>query len=317
MIPKLVTVVSKSLIGAALLSSVGMFAGCEYFYNVAIERNQKDFLSSPRELERERQQLKVNWVERQSLQTWALKSSDELMLVASYLPAKEPTNKTVILAHGYFSKGTDMTEFAEFYHEKMGYNVLMPDSRGHGKSEGTYIGFGWQDRLDYIDWIDQVIEKNGEDSIISLHGVSMGGATVMMVSGEKLPPQVKVIVEDCGYTSVYEELSYQLEKVFNMPDFPMIPLTSLLTEIKAGYNFYEASAIEQVKKSKVPMLFIHGSDDSFVPSEMAKVLYDACQTEKDLLIVENADHASAYTKGNYAYQKKLREFVGMYMSSKL
>ncbi len=316
MIPKLVTAISKGLIGVTLLSSAGMFAGCEYFYNVAIERNQKDFLSTQQELELERQHIKENWVESQALQTWAIKSSDDLMLVAYYLPAEVPTNKTVILAHGYFSKGKDMTEFAEFYHEEMGYNVLMPDSRGHGESEGTYIGLGWKDRLDYIDWINQVIEKNGEDSIISLHGVSMGGATVMMVSGEKLPSQVKVIVEDCGYTSVYEELSYQLERVFKIPDFPMIPLTSLLTEVKAGYNFYEASAIEQVKKCRVPMLFIHGGEDNFVPPEMAKELYNACKTEKDLLIVEKAGHASSYAKGNYDYQKKLREFVGMHMSGK-
>ena len=313
MIPKLLSVVAKGLIGMTLFSSVGVFAGCEYFYEVAIERNQKDFLSSPKELELERQHAKKNWIQKQALETWALKSSDDLMLVAHYLPAEKETTKTVILAHGYFSKGTEMTEFAQFYHEKMGYNVLMPDCRGHGESEGEYIGFGWKDRLDYLAWINQVIQKNGKNSKISLHGVSMGGATVMMVSGEKLPEQVKVIVEDCGYTSVYDQLSYQLNKLFGFPEFPLIPLTSLLTEFKAGYNFYEASALEQVKKTAVPMLFIHGGNDSFVPTEMVQQLYEACPTEKDLLIVKDAGHAIAYTKGNYAYQKKLLDFVGTHM----
>ena len=131
-----------------------------------------------------------------------------------YLPAEVSTDKTVIIAHGYSGHSEQMSGFAQMYHKDLGYNVLLPDARGHGRSEGDYIGFGWPERKDYLKWIDQVIEHTGESTQVVLHGVSMGGATVMMTSGEELPPQVKAIVEDCGYTSVTDELKYQLKRMY-------------------------------------------------------------------------------------------------------
>lgn len=148
-------------------------------------------------------------------------SEDGLELVGYYIPANTITTKTVILAHGYSSKGKDMGGFAAFYYDKLGYNVLMPDDRGHGASKGDYIGFGWPDRKDYLLWIRKIVDKVGEEGQIALHGISMGGATVMMISGEALPEQVKVIIEDCGYTSVYDQLAYQLERMYKLPTFPI------------------------------------------------------------------------------------------------
>lgn len=110
----------------------------------------------------------------------------------------------------------------------------MPDARGHGKSEGDYIGFGWDERKDYLQWINRIIKKDPQSEIV-LHGVSMGAATVMMTSGEKLPDNVKAFVEDCGYSSVKGELGYQLKEMFNLPAFPLIPVTSLVTKVRAGY----------------------------------------------------------------------------------
>ena len=100
------------------------------------------------------------------------------------------TNETIVIAHGYRENSLLMASYIRMFHDP-GYNVLAPDDRGAGRSEGHYITFGWQDRLDYQNWLKRLIAKKGQDSKIGLFGVSMGGATVMMMSGEKLPKQVK------------------------------------------------------------------------------------------------------------------------------
>ena len=307
----------------------GLGAASFFFYDMAVKRSIKDFLRDNEDLKPVDNRLSpsnrpkddagaaptsgAEWVESQPCETWQITSADGLRLVGYYLPAGIKTTKTVILAHGYSSKGKDMGSFARFYAEKLGYNVLMPDSRGHGYSEGDYIGFGWPDRKDYLLWIQKIIERVGVDAQIALHGISMGGATVMMVSGEKLPKQVKVIVEDCGYTSVYDQLAYQLKRMYKSPPFPIMQATSIVTKIKTGYSFYEASALKQVAKSTLPMLFIHGSEDQFVPSEMVWRLYDACQSEKEIYVVEGAGHGVAYSTNRSAYEDRVADFVGRFV----
>lgn len=118
-------------------------------------------------------------------------------------------------------------------------------------------------------------------SKIVLHGVSMGGATVMMTSGEALPPNVKAIVEDCGYTTAKDQLAYQLKRMYRLPIFPLLHITSLLTKLRAGYFFGEASALDQLQKSKTPMLFIHGDADLFVPTEMVYELFKNYPSENN------------------------------------
>lgn len=190
----------------------------------------------------------------------------------------------------------------------------MLDDRGHGKSEGSYIGFGWQDRKDYLKWIDYTINTVGKDSEIVLHGVSMGGATVLMTSGEDLLDNVKAIISDCAYTSVKDQLEYQLKEMYHLPSFPIMQSTSLLTKIRAGYSFEEASALEQVAKAKTPILFIHGDADAFVPYEMVNRLYEKCRSEKDIFIVPNAQHGTAYRDDKVGYEKKVTEFISKYVT---
>lgn len=306
-----------------------------YFYNLAIKRGSKDFLSSSGDLVQndgggEKESAidlglqeedvpaaleldGVQWVDSQNPQIWHITTKDGLKLQGYYLPAKSPTANTVILAHGYSSKGKDLGLIARFYYEQFGYNVLMPDDRGHGESEGNYIGFGWVDRNDYLQWIRKTVDTVGEEARIVLHGISMGGATVMMVSGEPLPKQVKAIIEDCGYTSVRDQLAYQLNRLYKLPAFPILQATSLLTKLKAGYSFAEASALRQLARNKLPMLFIHGSDDTFVPTEMVYRLYDACHTEKELYVAEGAGHGLAYSTNKAVYERKVHDFIARYV----
>lgn len=330
--------VSKAVLGIGGLTILllsFLFVISYYFYYLAIKRNSKAFLNDNQDLAQIHndtdmsdqadvalaendgptpvEAIGVEWVEKQAYETWHIASDDGLTLIGYYLTAKKATTKTVILAHGYSSQGKDMGSFAKFYYEKLGYNVLMPDDRGHGESEGAYIGFGWPDRLDYVLWIRKIVEVVGEHAQIVLHGISMGGATVMMVSGEDLPKQVKVIVEDCGYTSVSDQLAYQLKRMYKLPAFPILHVTSLLTRLKAGYRFSEASALKQLEKNKLPMFFIHGSADTFVPTEMARRLYDACRTDKDIYIAKGAGHGMSYGADTTTYEQKVADFIGRYM----
>ena len=284
-----------------------------YFYNYAVVPSEKDFLNSETPDTEMKQRAESKWfTDKENRKTWYLTSNDGLKLQAIYLKSEKPTNKNVIIAHGYMGTSEEMADYAKMYHE-LGYNVLVPDARGHGKSEGNYIGFGWPERRDYLLWIDQLIRENGSDSIITLYGLSMGAATVMMTSGEQLPVNVKAIVEDCGYSSVSDELNYQLKDMFHLPSFPLMQVTSLITKIRAGYFFGEADSVAQLEKNKLPMLFIHGDSDNFVPYEMLGKNYNATNGPKEKYVVSGAGHAEAYKTDPDQYKKIISAFLNQYI----
>ena len=239
-----------------------------------------------------------------------INSFDNLKL-HGYILKTENSDKWAITVHGYTNKAESMSAMAYKYHS-LGYNILMPDLRGHGKSEGSYVGMGWHDRLDILKWIDLIIREN-KDSKILLHGISMGAGTVMMVSGEELPENVKVIIEDCGYTSAKEQLAYNLKTMFKLPSFPILNFCSLITKIKDNYFLSEASAIKQLQKAKVPILFIHGDKDKFVPFYMLDKLYNACSSKKDKLIIKDVGHAKSESLKSDLYWNKVEDFIKPYM----
>ncbi len=247
-------------------------------------------------------------------QQWhEVSATDHLKLNANYVAADKATNKTIVIAHGFGADGSRMGAYAGMFHD-MGYNILVPDDRGAGSSEGNYIGYGWPDRLDYVKWINQVIKRNGQNSEIVMFGVSMGGATTMMVSGEKTPSQVKAFIEDCGYTSVYDEISYQAKQMYNLPAWPLVPTVSAITKVRAGYGFKEASALKQVKKNQKPMLFIHGDKDDFVPTRMVYPLYKADKGPKELAIFKGAGHAKSYASDPSRYESVTHKFLEKYFN---
>lgn len=239
-------------------------------------------------------------------------SFDGLKLHATYLPAiKNETGKkrVVICFHGYTSKGmADFTGLTDYYF-RHGYAMLHPDARAHGASEGKYIGFGCLDRKEALGWIDWVIQNCGEDVEILLHGISMGGATVLMASALELPSQVKGIISDCGFTSPKEVFTHVLHSMYHLPAFPIIPLANLVNKKLAGYGMDECNAKREVAKAKVPTLFIHGSKDTFVPARMCDELYDCCAAPKKKLIVEGAAHGESYFKDMQVYENALDAFV--------
>ncbi|MCM1173846.1 MAG: alpha/beta hydrolase [Blautia sp.] len=237
-------------------------------------------------------------------------SFDGLKLHATYFPALDKKrDKAVICFHGYTGEGLSNHVAIAGYFLKHGYSILLPDARAHGGSEGEYIGFGCLDRKDALVWIDWLIQEGGKDIQIMLHGTSMGGATVLMASGLELPANVKGIVSDCGFTSPKEVFTHVLNHRYHLPAFPAIQGADLLNKRLAGYGMDECNAKYEVRKAKVPILFIHGSADTFVPCSMCCEIYENCRSPKRKLIIEGAAHAESYYKNMERYEKELDAFA--------
>lgn len=250
------------------------------------------------------------WLGGQPVSERVIFSEDGLCLRGLLLknPSQGPW---VILCHGYMGSAEGMAVYARKFYER-GYQILMPDARGHGKSEGDYIGMGWPERRDIVRWAEYLVWKEKAEKI-ALVGGSMGAATVMMASGEKLPEQVRAVVEDSGYTSAWDEFHYQLKMLYHLPAFPLLYITELFARIRAGYSLREASALKQVAKCRIPILFIHGRKDSFVPYQMLQPLYGAASCVKEYYVAENAGHTEAYRAEPVEYWNRVFGFLDKYM----
>lgn len=302
-------------ISALLLISIigiGGFVG-NYFYNLAINPfTSKDMIFGEDDDDSLEVEADANWLLNDSnYNDKYLTTDDNLKLHAYEVKQENKTNKWAIVIHGYTSEGKLLSSKAKHLYN-MGYNILIPDLRGHGTSQGDYIGMGWDDRLDIIDWINYIVDSNS-NSEIALHGTSMGAATVLMVSGENLPSNVKAIIADCGYTSVYDEFKYQLKELFNLPAFPVLNVSDIVTHIRAGYCLNDASAINQVKKSKTPILYIHGDKDDFVPYYMMDELYNATSSKKEKLTIKGDEHANSDLVNPKLYWSTVDEFLEKYI----
>ena len=238
-------------------------------------------------------------------------SRDGLKLHAYLFPAEGESakKKFVIGVHGYKSYSRpEYGPYIEFY-RSLGYSMVLPDDRAHAPSEGKYIGFGVLDRLDCVDWAKTLVKTYGEDIEIRLHGVSMGGATVLAASGEEdLPKQVKGIVSDCGFSQAWDVLSYELKEMAHFPVKPFLPICEKICEHRAGFNFHDFAPVDQVKKSKTPILVVHGTKDPMVPVRMAQEIYDAIASRKRLLIVPEAGHGESIAFAPDEYHQAIREF---------
>lgn len=308
--------ISLGIITIIIVISLG-FVG-NYFYNLALNPDTpKDIVfGTPEEAEATSGQVldeDKEWLLSKSNHSDEyITSSDNLKLHSYVVKNENPSNKWVVTVHGYTSEGLNMSSYAKKYYD-MGYNVLIPDLRSHGLSEGNYIGMGWDDRLDIISWINYILNENPNAEIV-LHGVSMGATTVLMTSGEEIPSNVKAIVADCGYTSVWDEFAYQLDDLFSLPEFPILNVSSIVAKIRAGYFLGEASSIDQVKKSKTPILYIHGDQDDFVPYYMMEELYNATSSEKEMLTIKDAEHAKASEVDPETYWTTVNNFINKYIN---
>lgn len=291
-------------------------AGEAYFFNVAFVPGKKSVLNKY-STKNKKDPLKQNklWYKKTAKKHWYMKSaSDDYRLDANYIPKKN-SHKTVLILHGFSNNKNTMAPYAAMFHQ-LGYNVLMPDARAQGQSQGKYVGYGWPEKYDVRKWIKKDLAKNGSNQKIVVFGVSMGGATTMMASGLKMPKQVKAYIEDCGYTSVKDEFLHEAKDLYNMPSAvasSAVTLLSGVSKAKLGFFLGDASSVKQLRKNKLPMFFIHGGQDEFVPTKMVYQNYHATRGAKELWVAKKAAHARSFETYPQEYKLKISQFLNRYM----
>lgn len=287
---------TAGIAGGAAAASV---AGGNVLYDSFIKRNEKTRFIPYNKITEDK------WLSTHSNDTF-IKSEDGLKLHARFVPAIEEKHRYAILCHGYHGNALECGHAARQFF-MWGFHVLLPDLRGHGESEGNYVGMGWPERKDLCQWIYRIVNNDPQAQIL-LMGWSMGAATVMASTEQPLPPNVRVMIEDCGFSSIKDECATQLRELVHLPAFPLIYTGSLVTRLRAGYSLREGDLKKIMAKSSIPKLFIHGSADKFVPFRMVHELYDAAREPKELMVVKGAAHMEASVKEPERYWKTVKEF---------
>lgn len=213
-----------------------------------------------------------------------------------------------ILIHGYRGNSErDLSAGLERC-KRLGRNAVLVDLRGAGNSEGNVISFGINEHKDLLQWIDFLIEKLGRDVKIILTGISMGGSTVVMAAGKKLPENVVCVLADCGFSSA-KAILYKVLTDMKLPPKLFYPFIRLGAILYGGFDLDNEPAIEAVTKATVPIIFIHGEDDDFVPCYMSRELFDECSAPKKLVTIKGAGHGLAYPTDKDAYVNALKDFA--------
>lgn len=244
----------------------------------------------------------------------SITSHDGLKLIGHIFPAEALTHNWVMLVHGYRDTPINILTYALPYIER-GYNIFYLEQRAHGSSEGKYIGMGYPEHFDLLDWINVIVKRDPQAYIV-LHGHSMGAATVLMATGEKsLPDNVICAVADCGFSSIRSEFSFNLKQLFHLPPFPALYTADFISRFKTGLNFKKGNVINYVKKSSTPTFFIHGDCDMFVPTSMVFELYNAAACEKQLYVAHGAAHVDSQYIDPEMYYRQVFAFIDKYRTS--
>lgn len=254
-------------------------------------------------------QIDICWWNKVKLEDLTLISHDGLKLKGHFYDNK--SDRLAIIVHGYGSDYREMGSYAKLF-ANMGYNILALENRAHGKSEGKLIGMGWIDRLDILDWINLMVEKNPKCKIL-LFGLSMGGSAVCMTLGEVLPKNVVCAISDSAFSNVYDQINF----VFNPKN---IKIKTIFMNMFNNYmcraymfDFKKADAKQALKKSSLPVMLIHGNDDKYVPVDNIYSLSESISDfRKDIYVVSEADHAMCYAVSPRKYENKIREFLKKY-----
>lgn len=256
-------------------------------------------------------QNSAKWLSGHKAQDVFIQSCDGLKLHGLWIPAPDAKG-TVLLAHGY--RSTMLVDFGlifEVYH-KLNMNLLIPEQRCHGQSEGKYITFGVKESRDMLKWLDYQQSFLGGGQVI-ISGLSMGASTMMYLADQRLPECVKGIIVDCGFTSPAAILSKVYTSVTHLPAVPSIWATDLFARVLAGFSIYEKDSRKSLANSRLPILMVHGTGDDFVPCYMTQQSFDACTSEKEMFLVDGAGHGTSFLKQPEQYKRLVRSFLEKYL----
>ncbi|MBE5825346.1 MAG: alpha/beta hydrolase [Butyrivibrio sp.] len=294
-------------VAAAIIG--GVYAFAEYIYKLSSVPHQhngaNDFdpaITRGREFIRNHKDREDVFIE----------SFDELRLHASYIPAGKDIHKYAIIIHGIWDDHESNGIYAKHYLER-GINCLLPDLRGFGKSEGKYIGYGLDDSMDIMGWIDYLITLDPEAEII-LHGMSMGAATTLMTTGAKLPSNVKAAVSDSSFSTLRAEFAtaYRILSKALIPIPLALAISRGIILLKSGFDINDVNCLKAVARSKTPTLFIHGDDDTFINPQMCSRLYEAASCPKQYCMILGARHIEGVVKDPVNYWNKVDGFLAKY-----
>lgn len=247
------------------------------------------------------------WFREQPSEEVAITAWDGTYLVGHYLHHPE-SRGTILMMHGFRSHPYyDFSCAFQAYYE-LGYSLLTVHQRAHGRSGGQYITFGIKERKDCRNWAQYIWDRYGPEHDIFLDGISMGGATVVMATGLKLPKSVRGVISDCGFISPWEQMKFVL-KDYHLPVHPLLDIADLFCRTFAGFSIKEYSTLEAMKVNTLPMLFLHGEADKRVPCRFTLQTYEACQTPKELITVANAGHGLSYLLETERCKEALARFL--------
>ena len=253
------------------------------------------------------------WLKAHNAQDVYVTSKDGLKLHGFWIPAENPRG-TILLAHGY--RSTFLVDFGlafAFYHA-LGMNILVPNQRSHGESEGRFITFGVKESEDFACWIDYHNKTYGNYQLI-LSGMSMGATTVLFLADRELPQNVKCIIADCGFTSPKAILDKVYRSVVHIPSGPSLWAADLFARLFAGFRLAQKDTRVVLKNAKLPVLMIHGMADDFVPSFMTQQGYDVCCADKEILLVEDAGHGTSFLVDKESYTKRVIAFLEKHLEN--
>lgn len=301
----------NAFLGLSIFTALfgGVYAFGNYIYKISSVPHQHTDEDDGRDFDPEITRGRRFVRNHERRQDMYIDSIDCLKLHASYIPAKDESHRYVILIHGIWDNHEANGVYAEHYLEK-GINCLLPDLRGFGQSEGKYIGYGYDDRLDILEWIHWIIKRDPEAKII-LHGMSMGAATTLMTTGENLPENVKGAIADSSYSTLRQQFAstYKSFKGSFVPVPIALGLSRLIILCRAGYDINRVRPIDAVKMSKTPTLFIHGDNDTFIDPHMCSRLYEAAECPKQFCMILGAGHIEGVVKDPTNYWNKISSFL--------
>ena len=284
---------------------------------IALDRKEEKTIDSPARKHPENPEMKAfiklreeaaQKLEQSSCETVEIAAHDGVNLVGHWQEGKD-AKRIIIAVHGWRSSWTkDFGLIADFFREN-NCHVLYIEQRGQNNSGGEYMGFGLTERYDCLDWIDWVNHQEFEGLPIYLCGISMGASTVLMTAGFELPQNVHGVIADCGYTSPHAIWKHVVEEGLHLRyDEMMSSIAEDICRSKIQVGPKDYSCTYAMETCKVPVLFVHGTDDDFVPVEMTYENYKACASPKRLLIVPGAGHGMSYVLDKAGYEQAVKMF---------
>ncbi len=313
----------KGVTAVAAVASGALLGTCELIYEGVLSRRLIDFISknnifgdgSTTGIYHSEENLAAKrWFKEAAAPAVTLDENNEEYY--SYIARqKTATHNWAVCVHGYSAGPEAVSNFGKHYYDQ-GFNILFPCMRAHSLDKHQYCSMGYYDRYIVCEWIKKIVAED-KDAKILVHGVSMGGATTMLVTGENIPDNVICAVADCGYTNCWDEYHAQIGELLHLPPFPFLPILNKISVLRGNFDFKKCSPIDAVSVSKTPTLFIHGKEDTFVPYSMMDEVYNACKAEKDKLTVPDAVHAVSSLVHPDIYWAKVDEFKAKYFESEV